>query len=146
MSFNRHLFSSATGDWETPAELFAELNAEFGFTLDACASVDNAKVKANYYDSGGLALPWEGIVWCNPPYGRVIGAWVRKGRESAERGAMVVMLLPSRTDTRWWHDDVMKASEIRFIRGRLRFGNMRNGAPFPSAIVVFRPMGHSALV
>lgn len=141
MSFNRHLFSSASGEWETPAVLFRQLDQEFRFTLDACAHPGNYKV-ANFYGPAdewdGLAQPWTGVVWCNPPYGRSIVKWVEKGYLAAKAGATVVMLLPSRTDTRWWHDYVMKASEIRFIRGRLKFGNAMNGAPFPSAIVVFR--------
>ncbi len=138
MSFNRHLFSSATGEWETPQELYNALNSEFGFTLDACASVDNAKV-ATYYSEDSLNKPWCGVVWCNPPYGREIGKWVKKGLESAHAGTTVVMLLPSRTDTKWWHESVMTASEIRFIKGRLKFGGAKNSAPFPSVIVVFGP-------
>lgn len=136
MSFNRHLFSSATGEWETPQSLYNTLNQEFGFTLDACASAQNAKTGC-YYAEASLEQQWRGIVWCNPPYGRRIAAWVKKGRKAAMEGATVVMLLPSRTDTQWWHDDVMKATEIRFIRGRLKFGDAKSGAPFPSAIVVF---------
>lgn len=106
--------------------------------MDACATRENSKVGA-FYSENSLSLPWTGVVWCNPPYGREIGKWVRKEREEAGKGAVVVMLLPSRTDTRWGHEDVMKASEIRFIRGRLKFGDARNSAPFPSAVMVFKP-------
>lgn len=137
MSFNRSLFSSASGEWETPSELFNALDAEFHFTLDACASPDKAKC-TRYYSERALEETWAGIVWVNPPYGRLIGQWTRKGRQSAEAGATVVMLLPSRTDTKWWHEDVMRSSEIRFIRGRLKFGGAMTGAPFPSAVVIFR--------
>jgi len=134
---NPGLFSSLTDNWSTPPELFQALDKEFCFTLDACATASNATV-SNYYASDSLEREWEGVVWCNPPYGRTIGQWIRKGRLSALNGATVVMLIPSRTDTRWWHEDVMLASDIRFIRGRLRFGGATNSAPFPSAIVVFR--------
>jgi len=122
--FNKHLWSSLTPEWATPAGLYAELDEEFHFTLDPCPLGGKGD---------GLALVWEGAVFVNPPYGREIGKWVRKGYESP---ATVVMLLPSRTDTAWWHDYCMKG-EIRFIRGRLKFGAAVNAAPFPSAIVVF---------
>jgi len=135
--FNRSLFSSLTDNWSTPLGLFKALNEEFGFTLDACATASNATVP-NYYDSDSLGKPWTGVVWCNPPYGRDIGKWIHKGRLSALAGATVAMLIPSRTDTRWWHEDVMLAAEIRFIKGRLKFGGSLNSAPFPSAIIVFR--------
>ncbi len=86
----------------------------------------------------GLALTWLGTCWMNPPYGRKIGQWVRKAYESSLLGATVVCLLPARTDTAWWHDYVVKG-EIRFLRGRLKFGGQKNSAPFPSAVVVYRP-------
>lgn len=134
-------FSSASDDWATPADVYAALDAEFGFDLDACASDANAKARTYYTPAeDGLRQPWRGVVFCNPPYGRDIGAWIAKGHHSArEEGATVVMLIPSRTDTDYWHRYVMRADEIRFIRGRLRFGNAENSAPFPSAVVVFRP-------
>ena len=130
-AFSAAHFSSLTSDWRTPEGLYRELDAEFGFTMDPCP------LHATF---DGLVVPWRGAVFVNPPYGRgnVIGPWIKKGWESAEAGATVVMLLPSRTDTRWWHDYVMKG-EIRFIRGRLRFSGAQINAPFPSAVVVFRP-------
>jgi phage N-6-adenine-methyltransferase len=133
-------FASDRHDWETPGDLFGALDREFRFSLDAAASVTNAKV-ARYYtaEDNGLAQPWLGTVWCNPPYGRAIGGFVRKGWESAQEGATVVMLVPARTDTAWWHDFVMEADEVRLLRGRLRFVGAPHCAPFPSAIVVFRP-------
>ena len=157
MAFNRHLFKSLSGEWSTPQGLFDDLDAEFHFTLDACATSSNAKVTPylgngiNYPLGDGLSYPWNGVVWCNPPYGREIGKWIKKGYEEAGytclepdvigpglyEHTVVVMLIPSRTDTRWWHDYVMKAKEIRFIKGRLKFGGATNSAPFPSAIVVF---------
>lgn len=139
VSNNVH-FSSDRYDWETPQDLFDALDREFRFSLDAAASVTNAKV-AHYYtvEDNALVQPWWGTVWCNPPYGREIGGFVRKGWESALEGATVVMLLPARTDTAWWQDFVMEADEVRLIRGRLRFVGAPHCAPFPSAIVVFRP-------
>jgi phage N-6-adenine-methyltransferase len=127
-----------THEWETPPDFFAALDREFAFTLDAAASSDNAKCLI-YYDNFGLDLPWEGIVWCNPPYGTKIGKWVAKGYREAQKGSTVVMLIPSRTDTAWWHDYCMKAAEIRLVRGRLRFSGATINAPFPSAVIVFRP-------
>lgn len=135
------LYTSARSDWETPVQLFAELDAEFHFDIDLCADEHNAKVPnaLRVHDLwSGLAPQWRGTGWLNPPYGRQIGRWVAKAYESAQLGAVVVCLLPSRTDTAWWHDYVMKADEIRFIRGRLKFSGANWNAPFPSVIVVFR--------
>ncbi|MEQ9094929.1 MAG: phage N-6-adenine-methyltransferase [Phycisphaerales bacterium] len=132
-------FSSETDLWATPDHLFAELDAEFGFTLDVCATKANAKCNAYFTKrENGLDQDWSGVCWMNPPYGREIGQWVRKARESAACGATVVCLIPARTDTSWWHADIVHADEIRFVRGRLRFGDASNSAPFPSAIVIFR--------
>lgn len=134
------MFSSKTDLWETPLEFFNELDAEFGFDLDACALPNNAKCTRYYTPSDdGLSQTWGGRVWCNPPYGREIGKWVRKAWESSLDGATVVMLLPARTDTRWFHDYIYGKSEIRFIKGRLKFGGCENSAPFPSMIVIYRP-------
>lgn len=133
-------FSSKTDDWATPQEFFDRLNEEFNFTLDPCADEFNAKC-AKYYTKkdNGLEKSWAGErVFMNPPYGRVIGDWVRKAyEESRERETLVVALIPSRTDTKYWHKYVMKAKEIRFVKGRLKFGDGRNSAPFPSAVVIF---------
>lgn len=140
---NTVTLSSRKHDWETPKALFAALDAEFGFTLDAAASDDNAKCPAYFTsDDDGLTLPWttNGVVFCNPPYGPGIGKWVKKAyEESLYRWATVVLLIPARTETSWWHSYVMEATEIRLIRGRLRFSGMKINAPFPSAVVVFRP-------
>jgi site-specific DNA-methyltransferase (adenine-specific) len=139
MTLNSGLFTSARGDWRTPQALFADLNDEFRFTLDACATPDNALIPRFFSpEEDALSQDWEGVVYCNPPYGREISRWTHKARTEAERGATVVCLLPSRTDTRWWHEDVMQASEIRFLRGRLHFDESGNRAPFPSAIAIFR--------
>ena len=130
-------FSSATDLWSTPQDFFDKQNAIYCFTLDVCATAANAKC-ARYFTEAddGLAQPWQGVCWMNPPYGRAIGLWMRKAHESHLTGATVVCLVPSRTDTRWWHDYAMKG-QIEFIRGRLKFGNAKNSAPFPSALVVF---------
>ena len=131
-------FSSQTNLWSTPQATFDKLNAEFGFTLDVCALPENAKCQRFFTpEQDGLAQVWSGICWMNPPYGREIGRWIRKAYESAQIGATVVCLIPARTDTAWWHDYVVKG-EVRFIRGRLKFGVQKNSAPFPSAVVIFR--------
>lgn len=148
MTINKGLLSSTSNQWETPHAFFNRLDAEFHFTLDAAASPENAKC-GNYYTEQDNALRqiWRGVVWCNPPYGRVIGRFVEKGYKEAQlRQAIVVMLIPSRTDTRYWHDHVMKAKEIRFVKGRLKFGDSSNSAPFPSAVVVFEAGSHKPTI
>lgn len=131
-------FSSATDLHATPQDFFDKLNAEFGFELDVCATAENAKC-AKFYtkDDDGLSQYWEGVVWMNPPYGREIGKWMKKADEAAMHGATVVCLVLARTDTNWWHEYAIQ-HEVRFIRGRLKFGNAKNSAPFPSAVVVMR--------
>lgn len=133
------MFSSATAEWATPQEFFDALDRVFWFDLDVCATRENAKTPA-YFDRGvdGLAQPWAGTCYMNPPYGREIGKWVQKAYESGKQGATVVCLLPARTDTRWCQDYCTKG-EVHFVRGRLKFGGSANSAPFPSAVVVFRP-------
>lgn len=131
-------FSSASENWATPQDFFDRVAEEFGpFDLDACASPMNAKC-ARYFSiaDDGLAQEWRGRVWMNPPYGRTIGLWMRKAWESSQAGAIVVCLVPARTDTAWWHDYAAKG-RVRFIRGRLKFAGHHKDAPFPSAIVVF---------
>lgn len=135
------LFSSKEEKWATPQDFFDKLNDEFHFTLDAAASPDNAKC-TNYFteEQDGLAQSWGGhTVWCNPPYCRKTGLWVKKAYEEHQRtGCTVVMLLPSRTDVRWFHDYILGKAEIRFIKGRLKFGGNKNSAPFPSIVVIYR--------
>lgn len=133
-------FSSATCEWATPQWLFDALAREFAFTLDPCATAENAKCRRFFTAADdGLAQDWHGdVVFMNPPYGTVIGRWMQKAFDSAQAGATVVCLVPARTDTAWWHDYAMRG-EIRLLRGRLKFGNAKNSAPFPSAVVVFRP-------
>lgn len=134
------MFSSKTDLWATPQELFNELDSEFHFTVDVCALPENAKCKQFFTpEIDGLKQEWTGICWCNPPYGREIGKWVEKAYNSVHYGNAnrVVMLLPARTDTRWFHTYIYGEAEIRFIKGRLKFGDSTNSAPFPSMIVVF---------
>lgn len=135
------MFSSKTDLWETPQDLFDELNEEFHFNLDVCALPENAKCNKFYTpDDDGLIKPWTGVCWCNPPYGREIGKWIRRAWISSAVGNTVVMLLPARTDTKWFHEYIYNKNrvEVRFLRGRLKFGNAKNSAPFPSMIVIFR--------
>ncbi len=134
-------FRHAADAWETPQALFDALDREFQFEVDVCATADNAKC-ARYFtpEQDGLRQRWEGTCWMNPPYGAEIGRWVQKAYESSLFGATVVCLLPARVDTRWWHQYVTLAAQIRYLPGRLRFGGAKHSAPFPSAIVVFRPV------
>ncbi len=135
---NDAMFSSKTCEWATPTDFFREWDAKYHFTLDVCATAQNAKCERFFTrDDDGLAQEWNGVCWMNPPYGREIGKWVKKAFETALHGGTVVCLLPARTDTAWWHDYCMKG-EITFIRGRLKFGGCQNSAPFPSAVVVFK--------
>lgn len=135
------MFSSKRMDWETPQDFFDKLNVEFHFTLDPCANEQNAKCKKFYtIEQDGLAQSWQGeIVFCNPPYGRELSKWVEKAyKESRKPNTIVVMLIPARTDTKYFHQYIYKKSEIRFIKGRLKFVNSTNGAPFPSMVVVMK--------
>ncbi|MGE3806212.1 MAG: DNA N-6-adenine-methyltransferase [Gemmataceae bacterium] len=132
-------FRSTSPEWPTPAPLFADLDAEFRFDLDPCCTAESAKCERHFTAADdGLAQPWQGRVFMNPPYGRAIGDWMRKAWESSQTTAeLVVCLVPARTDTGWWHEWASRG-EVRFLRGRVKFGDAKSGAPFPSAIVVFR--------
>jgi phage N-6-adenine-methyltransferase len=140
-------FSSKSDEWATPQALYDKLHARFGFTRDVCATPENAKCPA-YFSKADDALTqeWTGVCWMNPPYGRGIGRWMQKARASAKAGATVVCLVPVRTDTEWWQENIENeegrflASELSFLRGRLKFGGAKSGAPFPSAIVVYRSL------
>lgn len=133
-------FSSATDEWATPQDFFDAQHKVWNFTIDVCATRENAKCP-RYYDRArnGIGQSWVGErCWMNPPYGREIGIWMRKAYEESQRGALVVCLVPARTDTAWWHDYAAKG-DVTFIRGRLKFGGGKNSAPFPSALVVLKP-------
>ena len=133
-------FKSEKQTWETPQDFFNKLDDLFGFTLDACASSDNAKV-GNYYtvEQNALIQEWHGVVWCNPPYGREQAKFVLKAyEESVKHNSTVVCLIPARPDTKLWQNTIFPhADQICFIRGRLKFGDSKDAAPFPSALVVF---------
>ena len=135
------MFSSKTDMWSTPQEFYDSLNDEFNFTLDPCATENNAKCD-NFFTvaDDGLKQDWAGnVVFCNPPYGRAIKEWVKKSyEESFKKNTTVVMLIPSRTDTIYFHEFIYGKAEIRFIKGRLKFGDAKNSAPFPSVVVIYR--------
>ena len=135
------MFSSKDDKWSTPQDFYDELNVEFGFTLDPCADDSNHKCNKYYTEEDdGLLQDWQGeIVFCNPPYGKAIKDWVRKAYiEGCKPNTTVVMLIPARTDTIYFHKYIYHKAEIRFIKGRLKFGNSKNSAPFPSMVVVYR--------
>lgn len=138
---NAALFSSSTDEWATPQDFFDEIDEEFHFTLDPCAQPHTAKCSKYYTrEDDGLAQDWGGeTVFCNPPYGKAIADWIRKcSEESKKPNTIIVALIPARTDTRYFHDYIYrKAKEIRFVKGRLKFGGAKTGAPFPSMIVIF---------
>jgi phage N-6-adenine-methyltransferase len=124
--------------------MFAALDAEFGFTLDPCATPENTTCQQFFTaNDDGLSHQWNGVVFMNPPYGYSIGNWIRKAYTSTLFGATVVGLIPAKTETRWWHDFVMRAAEIRLIKGRMRFGGSNVNAPFPSAVVIWKPGIHT---
>jgi len=135
------IFSSASNEWATPQDFYDLCNKEFNFTLDTASTKENAKCK-NYYTEkdNGLSKDWIGNVWCNPPYGKETGKWIEKAYiETAKGNANVcTILIPVRSDTKYFHNFMNKADELRFIKGRLRFGGSKSSAPFPSVLFVFR--------
>lgn len=137
---NKALFSSATEEWATPQEFYNALDAEFHFTLDPCSTDENAKCAKHYTkEQNGLAQDWTGeTVFCNPPYGREMPKWIRKCYEHYTGGGIAVMLIPARTDTKAFHEYIYGKAEIRFIKGRLKFGGSKNSAPFPSMVIVYQ--------
>src|SRR5574344_226839 len=135
------MFSSKNNDWSTPQDLYEELDNEFHFDIDLCANSNNTKCK-NYFseEDNSLIQDWEGFIgFCNAPYGRDIKNWVRKAYyEGSKPNTTIVMLIPARTDTTYFHNYIYGKAEIRFIKGRLKFGESKNSAPFPSMIVIFK--------
>jgi site-specific DNA-methyltransferase (adenine-specific) len=141
------LFRADSQEWATPKALFQALDDEFDFTVDVCATAENAKC-ARYYDQAmdGLAQPWDGRAWCNPPYGRAVGDWMAKGIAERTTGTCTraVFLLPARTDTRWFHTycwdrtshEARSGVRLRFLKGRIRFEGAEAGAPFPSLVII----------
>lgn len=149
VSRNESRYRGKGREWATPRTLYAQMDAEFGFTVDVCASDLNHKHPRYWTEAhNGLAQDWRReVCWMNPPYGAEIRAWIRKARESADAGATVVALLPSETDTDWWHDHILGRAEVRYIRGRIRFdvhhpdGSVQWASPFrPNVIIVWRPL------
>ena len=137
---NDLMFSSKSDEYSTPIDFFEKLNAEFHFTLDPCCTEETAKCKRYFTkEDDGLNRDWQGeTVFVNPPYSN-ISQWVEKAwKEGRKEGTTVVMLIPSRTDTKYFHNYIYHRSEIRFVKGRLKFGNSKNAAPFPSMVVIFR--------
>jgi phage N-6-adenine-methyltransferase len=136
------MYASQTDLWSTPQDFYDELDNEFSFTLDPCATTQNAKCEKYFTkEVDGLSQNWQGeSVFCNPPYGTAIKHWVKKCyEESRKPNTTVVMLIPARTDTNYFHEYIYhKAKEIRFVKGRLKFGGSKNSAPFPSMVVVYR--------
>lgn len=137
------LLSSASEEWETPQEFFDGLNTEFHFTLDPCATEENHKCEKYFTrQQDGLKMDRGDCVFCNPPYGRKLKQWVAKCyHEGHKENTIVVMLIPARTDTKWFHDYIQHRAEVRFIKGRLRFGGATENAPFPSMLVIYRAPG-----
>lgn len=138
---NDLMFSSESAEWATPQVFFDKLNKVFNFHVDVCANAQNAKCDKFYTkEDNGLSKDWLGTCWMNPPYGRgITGLWVQKAHLSAKlNNATIVALLPARTDTQWWHN-YCKDADVFFVKGRLKFGVSKNAAPFPSAVVIFRP-------
>jgi site-specific DNA-methyltransferase (adenine-specific) len=145
MTIHATLYSSRSEEWPTPQTFFDSLNREFKFTLDPCATRTNAKCPRFYTKKDdGLAQSWgTHRVFCNPPYGKGMREWAQKCYEASTFGALVVLLAHARTDTRWFHDWVYgKAAELRFVRGRLKFGDGFQSAPFPSLVAIYRPCVH----
>ena len=134
------LMSSNTDEWATPKLFFQELDNKYHFTLDPCATKENHKCDKYYTkEDNGLEKSWGGeIVYVNPPYGREISKWVEKAYMENKKGAFIVMLLPARTDTRWFHNYIYKKHEIEFIKGRIKFNDGKQAAPFPSMLVIMR--------
>jgi len=134
-------FTSTKQEWETPEILFTPLNAEFNFELDLAADDNNNKCSLYYTEQdNGLVQSWKGICWLNPPFGNKYGTikdWVKKSFEETQESGVVVILIPARTNTKWWYNYCMKAKEIRFVIGRPKFGESKYGLPQPLAIVVF---------
>jgi site-specific DNA-methyltransferase (adenine-specific) len=132
--------STSSDEWETPQDLFNKLNDQYHFTLDLCATDQNHKCNQYFTkQQDGLKQDWPGVCWCNPPYSN-ISAWVKKAYNEAQKGSTIVMLIPARTDTRWFHEWIyeMYGVEVEFLKGRLKFSGSKWNAPFPSMIVTFK--------
>lgn len=140
MKITKGLTSTGNIVAETPKYLFDRISSIFNFSLDVCALPENAKCESYYTpEDDGLSKSWRGGIWCNPPYGREISSWVRKAYEESQKeyNSFVLMLLPARTDTKWWWDWVQGKATLFFIKGRVKFGDHNVGAPFPSVLALY---------
>ena len=138
--FDDNRFQSKSVEWATPSGLFDGLHAEFGFTLDVAASSGNAKCERYFTaDQDALRQDWDGVCWMNPPYGRDVPRWLEKAIAESKRGVTTVCLIPARTNTGWFHELCFGQGEVRFVRGRPKFGDADHGLPFPLAVVIYRP-------
>jgi phage N-6-adenine-methyltransferase len=132
--------STSSDEWETPQWLFDKLNEQYHFNLDLCATSENHKCDKYFTkEQDGLKQDWKGVCWCNPPYSQV-SKWVEKAYDEAQKGSVIVMLIPARVDTRWFHEWIyeMYGVEVEFLKGRLKFSGSKWNAPFPSMIVTFK--------
>ena len=146
---NELMFSSKTELWSTPNDFFDKLNDEFHFTLYPCSTHENAKCYKHFTEEENGLLQNQGneVVFCNPPYGRQIKYWVKKAYEESQKdNTTVVMLIPAHTDAIYFHEYIYHKAEIRFIKGRLKFGNAKNSAPFPSMVVIFEQKGNECII
>lgn len=137
--FNSGKFSSDSTEWGTPDSIWKPLDSEFHFTLDVCATSENAKCQRFISkEDDALTKQWEGSCWMNPPYGRQMIQWLKKALQESKRGVVTVALILAKTNTGWWHDIIIPNCEVRFVRGRPKFNNAKHGLPFPLAVVIFR--------
>lgn len=146
MTYPKVLFSSKNTEWATPIDTFEALNSEFAFNLDACATSENTKCERFFdIEDDGLQQDWgTSHVFCNPPYGKHLPAWMEKCFQASRKGALVVALVPASTSTRWFHDWVLGKAELRFVKGRLTFEGAPYAAPFGSLIAIYRPFDTAA--
>jgi phage N-6-adenine-methyltransferase len=138
--FDDNRFHSKSTEWETPNELYHALDQEFHFTLDVAASPQNTKCNRFLSkETDALTQDWNGTCWMNPPYGRDVPKWLQKAIHESRRGVTTVCLIPARTNTAWFHELCFQQAEVRFIKGRPKFGDADHGLPFPLAVVIYRP-------
>ena len=138
--FDDNRFQSKSVEWATPDNVFGPLNDEFRFTLDVAACDSNAKCERYFTkEIDALTQDWDGVCWMNPPYGRDVPKWLQKAIDESMRGVTTVCLIPARTNTGWFHDLCFKQGEVRFVKGRPKFGDADHGLPFPLAVVIYRP-------
>lgn len=140
MNLTKGMTSTGNVIVSTPREFFDSLSRIFNFSLDACALPENAKCESFYTPADdGLSKPWRGGVWCNPPYGREISKWVEKAYQESKEdyNDFVLMLLPAKTDTKWWWEWVQDKATLFFVKGRIKFGEHNIGAPFPSVLALY---------